>query len=223
MRSSSIQVWRPCGVTLRSTDSQDATVMSSAGGCPDPSQRLPSALCEGHGLRQQVLDRVPHRAVITSGPVPLENRIRLVTCESSRYQAAREYSLIRPPRTGLGGSVRASNFTQCFDAVFRAAGTKILLTADRAPRMNATCERLIGTLRRELLDRVLILSEAHLRAILIEYQVHYNTARPHQGIAQRVPSCDHESSRVTATNLNAERINRKPVLSGLINEYSRAA
>jgi len=71
---------------------------------------------------------------------------------------------------------RGSNFTQSFDAVFRAAGTRILLTADRAPRMNATCERLIGTLRRELLDRVLILSETHLRAILIEYQVHYNTA-----------------------------------------------
>ena len=61
--------------------------------------------------------------------------------------------------------------------------------------MNATCGRLIGALRRELLDRVLILSEAHLRAILIEYQVHYNTARPHQGIAQRVPSCDHEAPR----------------------------
>ena len=54
--------------------------------------------------------------------------------------------------------------------------------------MNATCERLLGTLRRELLDRMLILSEAHLRAVLTEYQGHYNTARPHQGIAQRVPA-----------------------------------
>jgi len=53
--------------------------------------------------------------------------------------------------------------------------------------MNAICERLVGTLRRELLDRVLILGEGHLRAVLIDYQVHYNTARPHQGIAQRVP------------------------------------
>ena len=53
--------------------------------------------------------------------------------------------------------------------------------------MNATCERLIGTLRREVLDRMLILDERHLRAVLTEYQVHYNTARPHQGIAQRVP------------------------------------
>jgi hypothetical protein len=53
--------------------------------------------------------------------------------------------------------------------------------------MNATCERLTGTLRRELLDRRLILNVAHLRAVLTEYQVHYNSARPHQGIAQRVP------------------------------------
>jgi transposase InsO family protein len=82
---------------------------------------------------------------------------------------------------------RGSNFTTSFDAVFQATGTRILRTAVQAPRMNAICERLVGTLRRELLDRVLILGESHLRAVLAEYQVHYNTARPHQGIAQRVP------------------------------------
>src|SRR5216683_7125296 len=49
---------------------------------------------------------------------------------------------------------RGSNFTASFDAVFQAAGTTILRTAVQAPRMNAICERLIGTLRRELLDRV---------------------------------------------------------------------
>jgi putative transposase len=72
---------------------------------------------------------------------------------------------------------------------------------------------------------MLILNEAHLRAVLIEYQVHYNTARPHQGIAQPVPGCDREVPGVTAVwvNLDAQRIHRKPVLNGLINEYSRAA
>jgi transposase len=74
---------------------------------------------------------------------------------------------------------RGSNFTGSFDAVFQAAGTTILRTAVQAPRMNAICERLIGTLRREGLDR--ILNRAHLRAVLSEYQEHYNTARPPPG------------------------------------------
>ena len=93
----------------------------------------------------------------------------------------------------------------------------------QAPRMNATRERLIGTMRRELLDRMLVLSEAHLRAVLTGYQVHYTTARPHQGIGQRVPGCDREARGVTAVNLDARRIERKPVLNGLINQYSQAA
>jgi hypothetical protein len=52
-----------------------------------------------------------------------------------------------------------------------STGARILGTAVQAPRMNATCERLVGTLRRELLDRVLILGKAHLRTVLAEYQV----------------------------------------------------
>ena len=71
---------------------------------------------------------------------------------------------------------RGSNFTRSFDAVFQATGATILCTAIQAPRMNATCERLIGTLRHELLDRMLIVGERHLRAILTEYQMHYNAA-----------------------------------------------
>jgi transposase InsO family protein len=118
---------------------------------------------------------------------------------------------------------RGSNFTASFDAVFQAAGARVVRTAVQAPRMNAICERLVGTLRRELLDRVLILGEGHLRAVLAEYQAHYNTARPHQGIAQRVPDGEHDGSHITATDLDRERIHRKPVLSGLISEYSRAA
>jgi putative transposase len=90
---------------------------------------------------------------------------------------------------------RGSNFTASFDADFRANGTRILRTAVQAPRMNAICERLAGTLRGELLDRVLIISEQHLRAVLTEYQSHYNTARPHQGIAQRVPDDEPDDPR----------------------------
>jgi hypothetical protein len=88
--------------------------------------------------------------------------------------------------------------------------------------MNAICERLIGTLRRELLDRTLILNQAHLRAVLAEYQEHYNTARPHQGLHQRIPDPDPAPGIIPA-DLSTRQIRRKPVLSGLINEYERAA
>ena len=93
----------------------------------------------------------------------------------------------------------------------------------RADGMNATCERLVGTLRRELLDRVLILSEQHLRAVLAEYQAHYNTARPHQGIAQRVPDDELDAARTAVTDVDSQQIRRKAVLGGLINEYAYAA
>ncbi|HEU5391588.1 MAG TPA: integrase core domain-containing protein [Streptosporangiaceae bacterium] len=118
---------------------------------------------------------------------------------------------------------RGSDFTQSFDAVCQATGTRILRTAVQAPRMNATCERLPGTLRRELLGRMLILNGAHLRAVLNEYQVHYNTARPHQGIGQQLPDARRDTPMPPITDLTTARIHRKPALGGLINEYAHAA
>ncbi len=105
---------------------------------------------------------------------------------------------------------RRPDFTRSFDAVLQAAGASILRSAVRAPRMNATCERLAGTLRRELLDRMLILGERHLHAVLAEYQVYYNTARPHQGIAQRVPDDECDVPRATVTDVDTQQIRRKP-------------
>src|SRR5690348_10122029 len=64
---------------------------------------------------------------------------------------------------------RAGQFPGSFDAVFTAAGTRILASPPQAPRANAICERIIGTLRRELLDRLLIVNEHHLRRVLTEY------------------------------------------------------
>lgn len=89
--------------------------------------------------------------------------------------------------------------------------------------MNAICERLAGTRRRELLDRALILGESHLRAVLADYQVHYHTARPHQGIARRVPDGKHDAGHITAADPAADGSSGNPVLGGLINEYARAA
>ena len=76
--------------------------------------------------------------------------------------------------------------------------------------------------RRELPGPTLILNQAHLRAVLADYQEHYTTARPHQGIGQRVPGTE-AGPRVTAPDLGTCQIRRKPVLSGLINEHERAA
>jgi hypothetical protein len=70
---------------------------------------------------------------------------------------------------------------------------------------------------------VLILGEAHLRTVLADYQEHYNTARPHQGIAQRIPDSECHAPLVAVTDPGVERIRRKPILNGLINEYTHAA
>ena len=70
-------------------------------------------------------------------------------------------------------------FTAAFADVFKAEGMRIIKTLPKTPRMNAICERVIGTFRRELLDRILILGERHLALVLGEYLAHYNAARPH--------------------------------------------
>jgi transposase InsO family protein len=66
---------------------------------------------------------------------------------------------------------RDSKYTDSFDAVFEAEGMRVLLSAPQAPQMNAHCERVIGTIRREVLDHVLIMNEAHARQVLAEYRI----------------------------------------------------
>jgi transposase InsO family protein len=83
---------------------------------------------------------------------------------------------------------RAGQFTSSLDAVFTAEGIRILASPPQAPRANAICERIIGTLRRELFDRVLIVNEHHLRRALTEYLRHYNAARPHRSLGQLTPA-----------------------------------
>jgi transposase InsO family protein len=116
---------------------------------------------------------------------------------------------------------RAGQFTDSFDAVFQADGIRILASPPQAPRANAICERIIGTLRREVLDQLLIASEHHLRQVLTEYLLHYNTARPHRALDQLAPGQAH--TRPPQINLAEHRIRRKQVLSGLTSEYQIAA
>jgi hypothetical protein len=63
---------------------------------------------------------------------------------------------------------------------------------------------------RYLLDRMLILGETHLRVILAEYQAHCSTARPHQGIAQRVRVGELDDGLLTVADLNRERVLQNP-------------
>jgi transposase InsO family protein len=107
------------------------------------------------------------------------------------------------------------------DAVFAAAGIQILLSPPQAPKANAICERMIGTLRRELLDQLLILGEHHLRQVLAEYLRHYNTGRPHRALGQLAPA--QAGNRPPPINLAERRVRRKPVFGGLTSEYHAAA
>jgi putative transposase len=77
---------------------------------------------------------------------------------------------------------RDSKFTSVFDAVFVSQGIRIMRTPVRAPRANAIAERWIGTIRREILDRMLIVNRRHLETVLAEYVAHFNDHRPHRAL-----------------------------------------
>jgi putative transposase len=113
---------------------------------------------------------------------------------------------------------RDSKFTAAFDAVFTAAGIAVIRTPAQAPRANSFAERWVGTVRRECTDRVLIIGERHLATVLVEYTSHYNEHRPHRSLGQRPPRPSSEVSDVAIA-----RVRRRPILGGLINEYSQAA
>jgi len=79
-------------------------------------------------------------------------------------------------------------------------------------------ERFVLTARAEVTDRMLIFGERHLRLVLAQYAAHYNGRRPHRSRQLRPPRPDYPVG-----GFSQERIQRRPVLGGLINEYERAA
>jgi putative transposase len=109
---------------------------------------------------------------------------------------------------------------QAFTRVAEASGITVLRTAYRAPRQNATCERFLGSVRRECLDHVLVLGEAHLRRVLREYATYFNTARPHQGLQQRLPA---GTAGAVLRPPPGGQVQAIPVLGGLHHVYQRAA
>lgn len=115
---------------------------------------------------------------------------------------------------------RDVKYGKTFDSVFEAEELRVITSAPQAPRMNAHCERAIGTLRRELLDHVLITSEAHALHVLKAYQEHYNRHRPHQARHQLSPADQRHPAAVL--DLDTHRVLRRRILGGLINEYRQA-
>jgi putative transposase len=111
---------------------------------------------------------------------------------------------------------RAGQFTASFDAVLADAGIKAVKIPPRSPRATAYAERFVLTVRTEVTDQMLIFGKRHLRTVLAGYQTHYNGLCPHHGRQLRPPRPDHP-----VADLSRERIQRRPVLGGLINEYER--
>jgi putative transposase len=114
---------------------------------------------------------------------------------------------------------RDAKFTAAFDAVFAAEAIKVLMTPVRAPRANAYAERWVGTVRREVLDRMLILGGRQLQAVLAEYVDHYNGHRPHRALGQAPPL----RPGVPVVLAPAGRVVRRDRLGGLIHEYAQVA
>jgi putative transposase len=113
---------------------------------------------------------------------------------------------------------RAGQLTASFDAVLADVGIQVVRIPPRCPRANCFAERFVRTLRAELTDRMVIISQRHLRIVLAEYVRHYNGRRPHRARDLRPPQPTHP-----VANLSHQRIKRRPVLGGLLNEYERSA
>jgi hypothetical protein len=99
---------------------------------------------------------------------------------------------------------------------------KVVLTPYKTPQANGHAERLIGGVRREVLDHVLIVHRRHLVDVLRAYLTHHNAHRPHRGLGLR---CPHDVSRPTqGPGYARPAIERREILGGLIHEYhARAA
>ncbi len=114
---------------------------------------------------------------------------------------------------------RDAKFTDSFDAVFGSEGIRILRTPVLAPRANAFAERWVGTVRRELLDRMLILGQRQLETLLAEYVTHYNEHRPHRALGQASPLRAVLPAAPTA-DMRVVQVDR---VGGLIHEYAQVA
>jgi hypothetical protein len=110
---------------------------------------------------------------------------------------------------------RDSKFTRGFDEVFRTEDIRVIRTPVRAPRAKAHAERWVGSLRRECLDRILIVGRRQLEQVVRTYIRHHNEHRPHRSLEQRPPLAKPPPVERPPPN----QIGRRDRLGGLIHEY----
>jgi len=143
-----------------------------------------------------------------------------VTRSPSATWVAQQLPSATPFATGPRFIIRDNDdkFGPDFERAAEAAGIRVLRTAVKAPRMNSFCERFLGSVRRECLDHVIVLGEAHVHRVLREYCfAYFNHARPHQGIGQLVPIGS------SSAGAGSRPVTGRAVLNGLHHDYRRAA
>ena len=99
-------------------------------------------------------------------------------------------------------------------------GIRVIRSAVQAPRMNSVMERWIGSCRRELLDRTLVLNQRHLMIVLREYEDFYSRHRPHRTLNQAAPLRPLPDG---VTDLDQFRVQRRDRAGGVIHEYRLVA
>ena len=119
-------------------------------------------------------------------------------------------------------------FAADLDESIKALGIEVLPSPFASPKANSLCERVIGTVRRECLDWLIPMSEAHLHLLLREWTTHYNQGRPHSSLGPGVPDPPKESVKVPKSASRhrlaaGALVLARSVLGGLHHEYSLAA
>jgi putative transposase len=118
---------------------------------------------------------------------------------------------------------RDTKFPRAFDALLESDGIKVIRTPIQAPNANAHMERWVGTVRRECLDRLLILGRHQLEHVLRLYVKHYNGERPHRALDLKPPDSENQLMIATLATPHPLQVNRRDLLGGLIHEYELAA
>jgi transposase InsO family protein len=117
---------------------------------------------------------------------------------------------------------RDAKFPTAFDTLLASEKIKVIRTPVRAPNANAHMERWVGSVRRECLDRLLILGQRQLEHILRVYIKHYNQQRPHRSLDLNPPDANDQSAVRAKPAPHELRVNRRDLLGGLIHEYDIA-